>query len=310
VDPNSSFYSDVDGVLFNQGQTTLVQYPPGLAGTYGIPGSVTSIGDYAFEGCGGLTSVTIPGSVTNIGLQAFSDCLSLTNATIANGVTSIGDYAFESCTSLTSVTIPRSVTSIGLGPFEFCRSLTSVTIPGNVTSIGNYAFYGCGLTNVTIPDGVISIGAYAFAECNLLNSIITIPSSVTWIGSRAFYLFAGLPGAVYFKGNLPSLGVYLFDYYNHLPPFYYLPGATGFLEGVLWNPLIQVGDGGFGVQNNQFGFNIAGTNNFTVVVAACTNLASPVWVPLSTNTLVNGSCYFSDPQWTNYPARFYSLQMP
>ena len=40
------------------------------------------------------------------------------------------------------------------------------------------------------------------------------------------------------------------------------------------------------------------------------NLAGPVWVPLATNTLVNGSFYFSDPQWTNYPGRFYSLQMP
>jgi predicted Na+-dependent transporter len=71
-----------------------------------------------------------------------------------------------------------------------------------------------------------------------------------------------------------------------------------------------VGDGDFGVRNNHFGFNITGTTNFTVVVAACTNLASPVWVPLATNALVNGSFYFSDPQWTNYPSRFYSLQMP
>jgi predicted Na+-dependent transporter len=64
------------------------------------------------------------------------------------------------------------------------------------------------------------------------------------------------------------------------------------------------------VQNNQFGFNITGTNSFSVVVAACTNLASPVWVPLTTNTLIAGSFHFSDPQWTNYPSRFYSLQMP
>jgi hypothetical protein len=97
---------------------------------------------------------------------------------------------------------------------------------------------------------------------------------------------------------------------------YYFPGTSGWngfiadCPVVMWNPLIQVGDGSFGVQNNQFGFNITGTKNFTVVVAACTNLAGPVWVPLATNTLVNGSFHFSDPQWTNYPNRFYSLQMP
>ena len=71
VDPNNSFYSDVDGVLFNQSQTTLVEYPAGLAGSYGIPGSVTSIGEYAFEDCLDLTSVTIPGNVTSIGENAF-----------------------------------------------------------------------------------------------------------------------------------------------------------------------------------------------------------------------------------------------
>jgi hypothetical protein len=99
---------------------------------------------------------------------------------------------------------------------------------------------------------------------------------------------------------------------------YYLPGTTGWsrqflselgLPGVLWNPVIQTGDGGFGVQNNQFGFNITCTNKVTVVVEACTNLASPVWVPLMTSTFVYGF-HFSDPQWTNCPNRYYTLQPP
>jgi hypothetical protein len=166
------------------------------------------------------------------------------------------------------------------------------------------------LTSLTLGNSVTRIGTYAFATCYGLTSI-TIPSSVTRIGQRAFYHDAGVTG-VYFEGNFPPLGYEIFDYYEGSwhPPFYYLPGAIGFGGEVLWNPLIQVSDGSLGVQNNQFGFNITGTNNFTVVVAACTNLASPVWVPLSTNTLVNGSCYFSDPQWTNYSNRYYSLQMP
>ena len=79
---------------------------------------------------------------------------------------------------------------------------------------------------------------------------------------------------------------------------------------MLWNPLIQVGDGSFGVKNNKFGFKITATNNFTVVVEASTNLANPVWTPLQTVTLTNGSCYFSDPQWRNYPARYYGLGFP
>ena len=51
VDTRNSVYSDLDGVLFNQSLTTLVEYPGGIAGSYTIPNSVTSIGDYAFNGC-------------------------------------------------------------------------------------------------------------------------------------------------------------------------------------------------------------------------------------------------------------------
>ena len=48
----------------------------------------------------------------------------------------------------------------------------------------------------------------------------------------------------------------------------------------------------------------------TVVVEACTNLHNPVWSPVATNTLAGDSSYFSDPQSSNYPARFYRLRSP
>ena len=120
-----------------------------------INNGVTSIGEYAFNGCKGLTSVTIPNSVKSIGSSAFQQCDGLTSVTIPNRVTSIGSRAFSRCTGLTSVTIPNSVTSIGRGAFYGCTGLTSVTIPNSVTRIGNSngnnAFYNCtGLTSMTV----------------------------------------------------------------------------------------------------------------------------------------------------------------
>ena len=108
-----------------------------------IPNSVTSIRNYAFYSCSGLTSVTIGNSVTTIGTKAFSGCSGLTSVTIGDGVISIESSAFSGCSGLTSVTIGNSVTSIGGYAFYGCSGLTSVTIPNSVTSIGREAFYNC-----------------------------------------------------------------------------------------------------------------------------------------------------------------------
>jgi hypothetical protein len=80
----------------------------GSGGVVNIPATinglpVTSIGATAFSGTILMTSVTIPGSITSMGEYAFADC-GMTNVTISNGVTSIGDYAYDHCTSLTSTT--------------------------------------------------------------------------------------------------------------------------------------------------------------------------------------------------------------
>jgi hypothetical protein len=79
---------------------------------------------------------------------------------------------------------------------------------------------------------------------------------------------------------------------------------------MLWNPQAQTGDGSFGVRQNRFGFNITGTPDIPLVVEASTDVAAQAWIALQSSTLTNGLIFFNDPQWTNYPGRFYRIRSP
>ena len=115
-----------------------------------IKEGTTSIGEYAFENCPGLTSVNIPNSVMSIGKGAFCSCSGLKSITIPNSVTSIGEGVFHSCNNLSSVTIPNSVTTLKEETFENCSALTSVIIPNSVKSIEDEVFKFCsGLKSIT-----------------------------------------------------------------------------------------------------------------------------------------------------------------
>ena len=196
VDPANPAFTSLAGVLFSKSQAKLIQFPGGNAGSYTIPATVISIGDYSFYGCDSLTNVIVLNNVTNIGNYAFKNS-GLISVTIGSNVTSIGDMAFNFCSHLTAITvdaanpayssvagvllnksqttliqfpggksgsytIPSNVTSIGDFSFSSCYSLTSVSIGNNVTNIGNEAFKYSGLTSVTIGNNIASIGSNMF----------------------------------------------------------------------------------------------------------------------------------------------------
>jgi hypothetical protein len=291
----------------NNGTITITGYK-GAGGNVVIPGiidglPVTSIGDSALSFVNNLSDQSNLTGLSN-----------MTSVTIPDSVIHLGDSAFTGCPNLASITIGKGITRIkgGLetsswGTFQWCSSLTRVTIPDNVTNIG---------------DGVPTRGGPfgAFSGCESLTNVI-VGKGLSYLGIGTFTYCANLR-SLYFQGNAPLFGTS--DYPVPTSPFfnatnvilYYLPGTSGWgpshagRPALLWNPLAQTADGSFGVRQNQFGFNIAGTPDIPLVIEASADLAAASWTPLHACTLTNGLLYFSDPQWTNHPARFYRIRSP
>ena len=175
-----------------------------------VPSTVTSIADWTFKGCSGLTALTLPDGLTSIGEEAFKDCSGLTALTLPDGLTSIGDWTFQGCSKLTSLTLPDGLTSIGDGAFTGCFGLTALTLPDGITSISDGAFWECsGLTALTLPDGLTSISDGALWGCSGLTTL-TLPDGLTSIGERAFTKCSGLT-ALTLPDGLTSIGEGAFE---------------------------------------------------------------------------------------------------
>ncbi|WP_294743407.1 leucine-rich repeat protein [uncultured Prevotella sp.] len=196
---------------------------------------LTSIGDYAFINCGNyvptepgeatvpnLTTIDLSNTkVTSIGQYAFNACSKLTTISLPNTLQTINDGAFNGCSSLTSFSVPGSVTTIGSTVFDYCsiptftfeasntaitcsatipctnlylgRDITftesgfsgvsALTIGTNVTSIGSLFFYS-NITSVTVPwlSSPIAIADDAFSEETFTKATLWIPG-----GTKAAY---------------------------------------------------------------------------------------------------------------------------
>jgi hypothetical protein len=306
-----------------------------------ISDSVTNIGDDAFEDCSNLANLTFWGNAPTLGSSVFLGVA--TGATVYvyydtggwgstyGGLPIVGMYPLKfiyttdngsvtvtKCTGSLAVTIPDivdgdPVISIGVAAFGNCYEVTSVTIPNSVTCIGDAAFDSCSaLTSISIPSNVASIGELTFGFCTSLTNI-TIPNSVTNIGDLAFSYCTNLTNITFF-GNAPALGSYVFNSIATGATVYYYYGTSGWSSNYgglptveLFNPpqINSVGSN-VGVQSDAFSFTVTGGSNQTIVVEGSTNLVN--WQPVWTNTLSGTNVVFTDPQWSNYPSRFYRAQ--
>ena len=156
----------------------------------GITYTVTGIGESAFWGCTGLTSVVMPNSITDIARCAFPNCSKLASVTMSSNVTNIGEQAFYSCSQLKSITIPNGVITIGSQAFYSCNQLSSITIPSSVTSIGSNAFYGTNLRTLVIDgDDNIKFGQNAFSGSAIKSITWKIKN---WEKTTEYHPFSGI----------------------------------------------------------------------------------------------------------------------
>jgi BspA type Leucine rich repeat region (6 copies) len=310
-----------------------------------IPSRVSWIDLWAFSGCTSLTGITIPNSVNFIGVHAFSGCSNLTSIgvdstnpwfssedgvlftksqdlliacppgkagqySVPSKVSRIANHGFADCTTLTSVTLPNGIAEIGDFAFSGCTGLISVSLPDSVAYLGRSAMASCSsLASIKIPKRLSFLGHSVFSHCVGLANI-TVPSNITALGDRVFWGCTNL-GAAYFQGNAPTHEPFSFHHAN--VTIHYLPGTKGWQPTyagrptALWTtPFLsfvrgQPGDSGFGLT-------ISWAPNTTVVVEACQDLDSPVWLTVSINVSGDGSVEFRDQPEGFQPRRFYRVR--
>ena len=248
----------------------------GLTGDLVIPNSVTTIRESAFESCSGFTSLKLSDALSVIKPGAFSECTSLSgDLVIPNSVTEIGSSAFYNCKGFNgTLTLSSNLKTIWQSAFDKCSGFTgSLTLPNSVTTIRESAFNGCsGFTSLKLSDALSVIPSNAFKGCTSLSGDLVIPNSVTDIGYMAFNSCTGFNGILTLSSNLKTIGV------NAISN---CPGFTGSLT--LPNSVTTIGESAFDGCSGFTNLKLSDALSAIPQLAfrGCTNISGELVIPAS-----------------------------
>ena len=195
-----NYYLIDDAPYERNDKTTLSEVPQDTVGEYIAPEDITSIRNYAFDGCRHITSVKMPDSVRSIEWYAFKDCTSLESVSISPNVDFIGDGVFKGCSKLKSLFIPANVRILDRWAFDECTSLSRIEVAeaNKFFASKDGMLYSRDMTNLimcppkietrnlVIPEGVVSIISGAIYECQEIRSI-HFPASIKAIEMSSIY---------------------------------------------------------------------------------------------------------------------------
>ena len=170
--------------------------PQKKSGAFTIPNTVTSIYQYAFSGCTGITSIAWSTNLNSIGESAFEGCTGLTSLSFPASLQYINYGAFVNCSNLASMTLNEGLIQVRQGAFQ-STALTTLAVPASVTHFQNQ--FTAGLASITVNasnatyssvDGVVyskdqkTIHVWPAAKSG---TSYTVLSTVTKVGTYAFY---------------------------------------------------------------------------------------------------------------------------
>lgn len=234
--PTYSFYNNIT----NKSKTSLT--------TITLPTTLTSIGDYAFEFCSGITgTLTLPTTITSIGDYAFVGCSGITGSLIIPAtLTSIGTSFFINCNIMEFIVDVNNLNYSSKDGVLFNKDKTilirfpaakagNYLVPNTVTIIGVSAFQSCSnITGVTLPNGLISIQDYAFHYCKIGGELI-LPSSLTSIGRFAFYYCTNITGSLVFPIGVTNIAYSTFESCSSINGLTFSSGLTNIDSYAFYN---------------------------------------------------------------------------